>query len=83
LNDQDEDEDESELPDPGDRDDEDDDVADTEPCPFCGKSVFEQSEQCPHCGNFISGQESSKRSSPWIVVAAIICLIVIIFVWLK
>jgi uncharacterized protein (DUF983 family) len=60
----------------------DDDDDETQACPECGERVYEDAERCPHCGNYIS-PESSSRKPLWIVVTAIVCVLLIWFVWVK
>lgn len=64
-----------------DQDDGDDEFVETEPCPFCGKPVYEQAEICPHCGQYIVDQESSRKKPLWIVVGVAVCLTLILIVW--
>jgi predicted nucleic acid-binding Zn ribbon protein len=71
-----------EYPDQADADDDEDSV-DTDPCPNCGKPVYEQAEICPHCRKYISGEDSrSPRKPIWIILGAIISLIAILVAWL-
>jgi predicted nucleic acid-binding Zn ribbon protein len=70
-----------EDPDESDMDSSDDDSADTEPCPHCGRPVYDSSQRCPHCGDYISPEHAPWRQSLWIILTAIICLIVIIVIW--
>jgi predicted nucleic acid-binding Zn ribbon protein len=68
--------DDREAPDPSDIDD---DSADTDPCPHCGKPVYEQAEICPHCQSYISREHSLPRRKPiWIISAAIITLLIVV-----
>jgi predicted nucleic acid-binding Zn ribbon protein len=77
--DDDEDLDDSEFPEISD----DEDSVDTDPCPHCGKPVYEQAEACPNCGKYISREDSfSPRKPMWIIFGAIICLIAILVVWM-
>lgn len=76
--------DDTEWPDESDLD-ETDDQAETAPCPFCGKFVYEQADVCPHCGNFISfedGPPSAQRRIPlWVLIGLILALVVMVFGW--
>jgi hypothetical protein len=62
------------LPDDEDEEfsDEYDDETDAElvPCPECGASIYEESQQCPVCGSYITFGTSpfSGRSVAWIVL---------------
>jgi hypothetical protein len=60
--------------------DSDDDDAETIPCPYCRRPVYEEAEQCPYCSNYISREDAPLRQRPWVVVTAVICLI-IVAVW--
>ena len=47
---------------------ESEDSLDTLPCPECGETIFEDSEQCPHCGEYIlcsSFGSGGIRDKPW------------------
>ena len=50
----------AELPDAADTDPPADD-ADTVPCPFCGRAVYEFADVCPKCRNFIGGTGPAGR----------------------
>ena len=67
--------------DPDDSDVDHDELADTEPCPYCGREIYEQAEACPHCGKYISQEGSLRRKPLWFVVSAILCLMLIILFW--
>ena len=64
-----------EAPDPSDMDDSDDEDEDTTPCPYCGKSVYEQAEVCPYCHNYISREDAARRYPWWIWVGIALCLL--------
>jgi uncharacterized protein (DUF983 family) len=72
-----------EYPEPD--DDEDEDVAETVPCPECGKPVYEEAEQCPYCGEYITHSTSplAGRSPLYIavIVLGIIALIATLLIW--
>jgi endogenous inhibitor of DNA gyrase (YacG/DUF329 family) len=47
----------------------------TMPCPHCGASIHDESEQCPNCGKYISVEDAPPSRKPWwIVLGAILCL---------
>jgi len=75
------------LDDPQDPDDSDidrtdsDEFADTEPCPSCGKPVYEDAERCPKCGQYISRDEIPSKRPLWIIVTTGVCVAVILIVW--
>ena len=62
-------------------DDEGDERAETVPCPYCRKPVYEQAEVCPSCGNYISGEDAPRRRPWWIWLGVALCLIVVVLVW--
>lgn len=67
----------SERDDPDDADwdeDEGDERAETVPCPYCGKPVFEQAELCPHCRSFISQEDASSRKPLWVWIGVALAL---------
>jgi hypothetical protein len=75
--------DDREMPDPSDMDDESD-GAETEPCPYCRRPVYEQVEACPHCGNFISREDAPPRRFPlWVVISAVVCIAIVLLVLLR
>ncbi len=67
----------AERPDPSDLDPAaDDDQTLLEPCPFCGRAVFEGADVCPGCRNFIGGaDEPAGRRPLWITVGLVLCLL--------
>lgn len=68
----------SERDDPDDADwdeDEGDERAETVPCPYCRKPVYEGAELCPHCGSFISFEDAPRRRPLWVWIGVVLCLI--------
>lgn len=51
---------------------------DTNPCPHCGREVYEDAPQCPHCGHYIIKELHSRRKPWWIVVGVVVCLYVVV-----
>jgi len=51
-------------------DESDDDDLDTEPCPNCGREVYEEAERCPYCGEYIirSSNPLAGRPTWWIIL---------------
>ena len=59
--------------------DEDDDH-DTIPCPHCRESIHEDAERCPYCEQYLSDEDAPAKPKPlWIVAAAVICLVLVLF----
>ena len=43
----------------------------TEPCPECGRAVYDDAERCPHCGHYVTREEASGPGWPlWMKIAA-------------
>ena len=77
--------DDREYPDAADMDPDDGiEIVDTHPCPHCGKTLYDEASICPQCGNFITYQsaENAPRRTPWwMIIAALICLLIILWFW--
>lgn len=68
-----------EDPDPDDMDDSDDpEVVD---CPYCGQPISEEAERCPFCENYISAEDSPRKTKWWILGGAIL-LVIATLMWL-
>lgn len=53
-----------------------------EPCPYCGKDVYEGAELCPHCKNYISEDDSPPpnavgRFPRWLVIVIVLALVAV------
>jgi hypothetical protein len=48
--------------------DEDDDQDVTEPCPHCGRPVYDDAERCPWCGSYLSREDEPYRRPWWMLV---------------
>jgi hypothetical protein len=60
--------------------DTDDDV--TEPCPNCGRQIYDDAEQCTHCGHYITDEDAARSRKPWwVILGAVLCLGVAVW-WL-
>jgi hypothetical protein len=69
---------ERDLPDKGDMDGSDDDGEDTQPCPFCGKEIWEKADLCSHCGNFVAFPEVTVHHRPvWFWIALVLAIVVV------
>jgi hypothetical protein len=55
-----------------------DEEDDTEPCPHCGKEIYDGSERCPACGQYLSREDAPPTTTRpwWFVVLAVVCLLV-------
>jgi uncharacterized OB-fold protein len=54
----------------------------TQPCPNCGRQVYDDAEQCPHCGHYITEEEASHTNKPWWIIAGFILCFAIVLYWL-
>ena len=68
---------EEEFPDEADRTPAHAASVDLEPCPFCGKAIYEDADICHHCGSFIA-RDTSGIKPYWIVVIALILLAMVL-----
>ena len=51
-------------------------------CPYCGEMISEDAERCPKCGDYIVEADAPRRRVPmWIIIAAVVCLAVILLTW--
>ena len=52
----------------------------TIPCPYCGRSIHEESERCPHCERYLSDMDTPPRRKPlWIALGVLVCLVIVLF----
>jgi len=70
----------NEDPDLSDQDpqDEDDNATPTDPCPHCGRSVYESAEFCHHCGKYISQEDAPPRQPWWYSFGVLFCVVLIV-----
>ena len=61
-----------------DEDDEDDGDQAMSACPWCLRQIHEESELCPECGQYISREDAPIRKPSWIILAAALCLVLIL-----
>lgn len=71
--------DERDDPDASDQDS-DDDASATVSCPNCGQDVYEDADRCPYCNEYITAASSGGRPT-WLIIAAILALLGVLF-WL-
>jgi predicted nucleic acid-binding Zn ribbon protein len=74
-----EDEDDRDDPDEADQDDSDD--PELVRCPYCRKTISEDSEQCPYCQSYISQEDAPQSKPRWFVIGVVVTLIVVTIVW--
>jgi hypothetical protein len=66
----------------------DDDADETEdeepllPCPYCKRSIHEESQRCPYCGNYISEEDSAPARKPWWIIVAALLGFYAIYRWI-
>lgn len=76
--DDDEPEDLTDWEDPDESDQDADDEPEVMPCPYCGKSVHEQTEWCHHCGKYLSEEDRATSPPGWIVIGTLLGLLGVI-----
>ncbi len=52
---------------------------DTDECPYCRRSIYDDAVQCPHCGNYLSREDAPGRRTWWFVVCAVLCLLAVLW----
>ena len=55
-------------------DDPDLDEDETDDCPHCGASIYDDSERCFRCGHYLSDEDAPRRRPWWVVVGVVACL---------
>ena len=54
------------------------DAEDTQPCPFCGKEIWDKADICSNCRNFVAFPEVAVHQRPvWFWVALVLAFVVI------
>lgn len=55
------------------------DDADTIPCPYCRKQIYEDAVRCPYCENYISSEEVQRSNAKpwWLIIGVFICLFLV------
>jgi predicted nucleic acid-binding Zn ribbon protein len=61
-------------------DDDDDDG--TDPCPYCGASIYADGEWCPKCGKYLEKQESAATLPGWAGAIVVILVVAMVFMLL-
>jgi hypothetical protein len=68
-----------EWPEP-DPNDDSEEYADTIPCLFCKKPIYENAEWCPHCHSYLFYDASSVGRKPWWFLGGVaVCLLIVLF----
>lgn len=70
----------AEDPDASDQDPDDgDELSEGEPCPYCGKLLYETADICPHCRSFVSFEDTSLRRPTWVRFGMVLLVLVLLF----
>ena len=68
-----------EAVDPEGPDESDIDDAETDPCPYCKKPVYEDTVRCPYCGAYINLEdEPPSPKQTWFLIAVIAAIVVVV-----
>ncbi len=55
------------------------DADNTDECPYCRRSIYDDAVQCPYCGEYLS-LEDRQNQRPWfIIVCAVLALIAVLW----
>jgi len=54
----------------------------TVPCPYCRRTIHEDSPQCPHCGNYLSAEDSPPSRKPWWIILGVLVCLVLVYLWM-
>jgi hypothetical protein len=71
-----------------DEDDEDldlldaDDDDETIECPYCGRSIHEDSPRCPYCEQYLSVEDAPAAPKPWWIVLGVVVCLLMMLTWL-
>ncbi len=68
----------------GDEDDFDspDDDEPTILCPYCGESIYEDSERCPSCERYISQEDAPAAMKPWWILLGAAAGLYAVYRWI-
>jgi hypothetical protein len=61
-----------------------DDADDSEPtisCPYCHKTIYEDSPQCPHCGQYILEEDTTAGRKMWLTILGVLLCLCAILAW--
>jgi uncharacterized paraquat-inducible protein A len=59
-----------------------DDDDETIKCPYCGKSIHEDSPRCPYCEQYLSDEDAPAAAKPWWIVLGVMVCLLIMLSWL-
>lgn len=59
-----------------------DDEADTIPCPFCRREIYEDAERCPYCDKYISDEDAPHARKPWWLILGVIACLYAMYRWI-
>ena len=62
--------------------DEEDDEDSTVPCPYCRRSIYEDSPRCPSCGNYISEEDIAPAHKAWWIILGVLLALLVVLLWL-
>jgi hypothetical protein len=54
----------------------------TIPCPYCQRSIHEDSVRCPHCENYISREDVPVSHKPWWILLGAVACVFVIYCWM-
>jgi predicted nucleic acid-binding Zn ribbon protein len=62
--------------------DDNNDEESTIPCPYCKRSIHEDSQRCLHCGNYISEEDVAPARKPWWIIVGVLLALYVVYRWI-
>ncbi len=60
-----------------------DDGDDTIPCPYCRRSIHEDSQRCPYCEKYLSEEDAPAAPKPWWIIIGVLLCLVVFYLWIR
>lgn len=54
----------------------------TIPCPYCKRSIHEDSQRCPYCGNYLSEEDIPSPRKPWWIIVGALLVLYVVYRWI-
>jgi hypothetical protein len=50
-------------------------------CPYCRRSIPEDTPRCPYCENYISAEDTPPSRKPWWIVLGALAVAFVVYLW--